>query len=285
MNELIINGQVSVTSNFEDLKRALETNIKEKYDIAVTDDNVKEAKQVMAQINKDKKEISDKWRVKKQELEAPIKEVDSKVKELLGLYDNARMVISNQVDTFEASKRELAVTLCKDYANQLLESKNLKENCTLDLRIFDGFNNLTYVSDKGALTSVAKQAVENEISKYELEILRKKQEEAERILREEQIKKEAIERFKQEQEIQKQMAIQEVQEQKQEQKEIDDLFSQDATISKMERVENAELVSYKVVITCNIKTNKGKGFVLDFVKENIKPRLSLGIENIEVIEK
>ena len=270
MNELVITGDVNIVSNFEALKNGLQINIKEKYSLAVTEDSVKDAKSVMAQINKDKKEIADKWKLKKSELEKPIKEMDLKIKELLALFDDARNAISLQVDNFEAGRRELAVKLCKEYASEILTKKNLSES-GFNLEQLNDFNNLTYVSEKGALTSVAKQAVENKVSEFELEILRKKQEEAERIIREEKIKQEAIERFKQEQELQRQ-----AQANTQEQAPVSQVQEQ----PKEEQEQPKEPVisddgkrTYEITLTLKIDTAKDESFVLEFLRKRIDSSL------------
>lgn len=274
MNELVVNGQIAITSNFEELKSNLSLAIKDKYSIAVTDDSVKDAKKVMADINKDKSFILDNWKNKKKELEAPIKEMDSKVKELASLFDEARGAIGNQVEIFEAGKRNQAVEACKEYATSLLAGKGLEG---FNLEQLNTFNNLTYITEAGTITAIAKQAVESLVNNFELEILRAKQAEAERILKEQEIKARAIEEFKKEQEAMQ--AMQSVQAEvkhepvKEPEKKMPDILN---------NFLNKNKNKYRINIELEVLSAKSSEEIYNFILSSVSETLRSAVKNIEI---
>lgn len=190
MFELVLKSNFEILEcNFEALEQNLRTLIKEKYDIVVTEDSVKEAKNIRAEINKGKKALEQAWRERKQELEAPIKTLNDQAKKLFAVCDEATAKIDMQVNQFEAKKRELAVSLCEAYKNEICAIKNL-DSSLVDV---SGFTNLSYVTEKGALSSSGKQAVDNLILSKIAEISEQKQRELEAQMEVERIKQEARE--------------------------------------------------------------------------------------------
>lgn len=197
--DLILKSDFQVLEcNFDDLENNLKTLINEKYDIVVTEDTVKEAKNTRAEINKGKKALEQVWREKKQELEMPIKALNEKAKRVFVICDEAVAKIDLQVNQFEAKKRELAVQLCCEYKNKLCIEKGIP----LDSINCEGLNNLGYVTEKGALSSQGKQAVENLVNVKALEIQEQKQRELEKQLEVERIKQEAVNNYRQQSEQQ-----------------------------------------------------------------------------------
>ena len=189
MFELVLKSNFEILEcNFEALEENLRTLIKEKYDIVVTEDSVKGAKTTRAEINKGKKALEQAWREKKQELEAPIKELNERARQVFAICDEAMSKIDFQVNQFEAKKRELAVSLCEDYKNKLCTEKGIPTDA-IDCR---GLNNLTFVTEKGGLSSQGKQAVESLVMTKEIQIQEQKRIELEKQLEVERIKKEAI---------------------------------------------------------------------------------------------
>lgn len=200
MFELVLKSNFEILEcNFEALEENLRTLIKEKYDIVVTEDSVKEAKNIRAEINKGKKALEQAWRERKQELEAPIKILNDQAKKLFAVCDEATAKIDMQVNQFEAKKRELAVSLCEAYKNEICAIKNL-EPSLIDV---SGFTNLSYVTEKGALSSSGKQAVDTLILSKIAEISEQKQRELEAQMEVERIKQEAREELLRQQAQQK----------------------------------------------------------------------------------
>lgn len=179
--------------NFDDIEQKLKTIISEKYNIVVTEDTVKEAKNTKAEINKGKKALEQIWREKKLELEAPIKSLNDRAKQVFSLCDDAVKNIDSQIVQFEAKKRELAVSLCEEYKNKLCNERGIP----CDSVYCGGLNNLGYVTEKGLLSSQGKQVVENLVNAKALEIQEQKQRELEKQLEVERIKQEAVNNYKQ----------------------------------------------------------------------------------------
>lgn len=190
MKDLILVSNFNILEcNFDEIEQYLKSLIDEKYNIVVTEDSVKDAKNVRAELNKGKKALEQAWREKKAELEAPIKDLNEKAKRLFQLCDEASANIDNQVKQFEAKKRELAVTLCAEYRDQVCEVKKLDPSL-IDV---SGFSNLSYVTEKGSLASAGKQAVDNLILQKLAEIAEQKQRELEAQMEIEKIKQQARE--------------------------------------------------------------------------------------------
>lgn len=199
-----------VECNFDDLEKKLKEKIAEQYDIVVTEDSVKEAKKIKAELNKGKKALEQVWKDKKAEMEAPIKTLNERAKQVFALCDEASEKINIQICKFEETKKRMAVTLCEGYKNQVCELKGIDPN-SIDV---SSFSNLGYVTEKGALSSSGKQAVDNLILAKVAEIAEQKQREAEAQMEIERIKQQAREEL-----LQQQQAKAQAQEQVQEAKE------------------------------------------------------------------
>lgn len=184
--ELVVTGKIAIEDNLEKLEAGLLVAM-ERYDIVVTEDNIADSKKQRAEVNKGKKAIMDAWKVRKQELEAPIKELDTRLKKLLTICDDTMARIDAQVEKFEEGKRNLAQTLSEEYKNKLCAEKGIDPESVSVL----GFNNLTYITSKGALASVAKEKIDNLVLFEVARIAEAKAKEAEAILERERIRQEA----------------------------------------------------------------------------------------------
>lgn len=189
--------------NFDDLEAKLKALMAEKYNIAVTEDTVKEAKKTRAEINAGKKALEQAWRERKAELEAPVKALNERAKAIFAICDESAKAIDYQVEQFEAKKRELAVALCEEYKNKLCEQRGIP----LESVYCGNLNNLGYVTEKGVLSSQGKQAVESLVNAKALELEEQKRRELEEKLRIEKIKHEAVQEY-----CQKAQPIQEIKE-------------------------------------------------------------------------
>lgn len=182
-----------IECNFDDLEAKLREKIQNDYNLVVTEDTVKEAKVTKAEINKGKKALEQIWREKKNELEAPIKALNDRAKQVFALCDDAVKSIDAQIVQFEAKKRELAVALCEEYKNKLCSERGIPFESVQ----CGSLNNLGYVTEKGLLSSQGKQVVENLVNAKALEIQEQKQRELEKQLEVERIKQEAVNNYKQ----------------------------------------------------------------------------------------
>lgn len=177
--------------NFDDLEAKLKALMAEKYNIAVTEDTVKEAKKTRAEINAGKKALEQAWRERKAELEAPVKALNERAKAIFAICDESAKAIDFQVEQFEAKKRELAVALCEEYKNKLCEQRGIP----VESVCCGNLNNLGYVTEKGVLSSQGKQAVESLVNAKALELEEQKRRELEEQLRIEKIKQEAVQEY------------------------------------------------------------------------------------------
>lgn len=190
------NYQLTITGNLtlEDNLGLLENQVVEilkQYDIAVTEDGVKYAKTLRAEINKGKKAIADAWKIRENEILAPLQERKAKLKEILGLCDEAMLKIDEQVKKFEAGKRAEALKACEAYRDSLCEAENIDP---LKVSVA-GFDNLTYITASGALSKAGKDAVEAVLNQVKAKIL---QEELERERLKNELRQEIREEVKQE---------------------------------------------------------------------------------------
>lgn len=209
LNLIVRSNFEIVECNFDDLEKKLREKIAEQYDIVVTEDSVKEAKKIKAELNKGKKALEQVWKDKKAEMEAPIKSLNERAKQVFALCDEASEKINIQICKFEETKKRMAVTLCEGYKNQVCELKGIDPN-SIDV---SGFSNLGYVTEKGALSSSGKQAVDNLILAKVAEIAEQKQREAEAQMEIERIKQQAREDLLQQQQAKAQAQVQAQEEQ------------------------------------------------------------------------
>lgn len=285
MELLKLDGNVTLTSNYDVLKADLEASIKDKYNVVVTNDNVKESKVVMAQINKDKATISDKWKAFKKDLEAPIKDLDNKVKVLLKLFDDAREAISNQVNIFEAGIRENAQALCEDYAKELFVNKNIDKEVN-----YPSWNNLSFVTEQGKLSSAGKKVVELFVNDIEIEILKEKEALLLKKQEEEALKQKAIEEYKLALEAKAEAELKQIQEQaKVEQNNQVEQTEQKETPPLNDEVKNVveptkanKLKSKLVTITLKFKSNNSNEVIKEGILKELSDKLKATIDAIDI---
>lgn len=91
--------------NFEEIKAELETEMKKYQALVYTDDNIKEAKQDRALLNKVVKELNDKKLVVKRNYCAPYEVFENQVKELQAIVSNTNANIDAAVKDYEERKR------------------------------------------------------------------------------------------------------------------------------------------------------------------------------------
>lgn len=161
-----VKGQLVLDDNLN----ALEVSIKEalkQYDIVVSEDSVKHAKTLRAEINKGKKALSDAWKRHEDIILAPLMERKTKLRALLTLCDEAMLKIDEQVKKFEDDKRVEVQNKCKEYLISLCQNINFDPSL-VDL---SNLTNLTYLSSSGSLSKAGKDAVENELNKARVKFL------------------------------------------------------------------------------------------------------------------
>lgn len=265
-NVLKVNGDVTLTSNYEEVKLQLKNNIDSKYSIVVTNENVKDSKAMMAQINKEKNQCKDNWLAIKKDLEAPIKELDAKVKDLLSLYDDARGVISNQVNIFEEGTRRLANELAIKYCETLLDIKKLDKP-----DVYPVWSNLTFITESNKLSSAGKKAVEDFVNKLELDALRLKEIELQKQMEREKIKQEAIKEYQLDMEVKKEIL-----------KETNPEIKQDVIPDKVEPVIVNTTCEKLVTITLKFISKNDNETIKNNVLNELSDKFKKCVNSIEV---
>jgi len=199
MNDVLkINHNLTINSNMDDLALKIKSDIKEKYDVVVTEDNVQSTKKLMADINKEKAEFKTTYKNFKTEVLKPFTPLDSKAKEIETYYDEARTVLETQVKSFEEKKLEQSKLVCTAYATVMCKEKGIDIEA---ITISDLFLKLGSVTPQGNLSGTAKNEIDMRIQAVENATLKARIEAEEIAKREreiaEQARIEAEEKFKQ----------------------------------------------------------------------------------------
>nr|DAI16364.1 MAG TPA: Protein of unknown function (DUF1351) [Caudoviricetes sp.] len=182
-----------LTTNFEEIKAGVAMQV-EKYSIEVTDENIPEAKKVMANFNKVKTAIGDRYKFFIDKLSAPINQLKNEKKEIEAIISDGRQKIADGVAAFENAKLEQIAERINEYMKSLCDEKGLN---------FERINvsdliKLSAVTAAGSLAKPTKEAIEGKIAALENEILQAKLAEQEKQRRDAEIaeraRKEAEER-------------------------------------------------------------------------------------------
>ena len=171
-----------LTTNFEELKAEASRQI-EKYSINVTEENIPEAKKVMANFNKVKTEIGERYKFYIDKISAPVNQLKAEKKEIEAIITDGRQKIADGVANFENAKLEVIAARIAEYTKALCEEKglNFERINTSDLI------KLSAVTSTGALAKTTKDAIEVKIQTLENEILQAKIAEQEKAARDAEI--------------------------------------------------------------------------------------------------
>lgn len=171
-----------LTTNFEEIKAGVAMQV-EKYSIEVTDENIPEAKKVMANFNKVKTAIGDRYKFFIDKLSAPINQLKNEKKEIEAIISDGRQKIADGVAAFENAKLEQIAERINEYVKSLCDEKGLN---------FERINvsdliKLSAVTTAGSLAKPTKEAIEGKIAALENEILQAKIAEQEKAARDAEI--------------------------------------------------------------------------------------------------
>lgn len=130
----------SITFNYEEIKKNLEVELK-KYDVVVTEDSIKEGKDLKATLNKVKKQVDDERKRIKKEYCLPLVEFENQVKDLCSMLDAGYRKIDDQIKVFEDNKKaERKKEIEEEYASfeiaklipfeKIFNPKWLNSNCS-----------------------------------------------------------------------------------------------------------------------------------------------------------
>lgn len=171
-----------LTTNFEGLKAEANRQV-EKYSINVTEENIPEAKKVMANFNKVKTEIGERYKFYIDKISAPVNQLKAEKKEIEAIITDGRQKIADGVANFENAKLEIISAKISEYTKALCDEKglNFERINTSDLI------KLSAVTPAGTLAKATKDAIENKIQALENEILQAKIAEQEKAARDAEI--------------------------------------------------------------------------------------------------
>lgn len=171
-----------LTTNFEELKAEASRQV-EKYSINVTEENIPEAKKVMANFNKVKTEIGERYKFYIDKISAPVNQLKAEKKEIEAIITDGRQKIADGVANFENAKLEAIAARISEYTKALCDERGLNSERinTADLI------KLSAVTPAGTLAKATKEAIEAKIQALENEILQAKLAEQEKAARDAEI--------------------------------------------------------------------------------------------------
>jgi len=194
---LEVSHKLDISSNMYELAKSIQKDIKEKFDVIVTEDSLPEAKKLMANVNKEKDDFKKKYKEFKNEVLAPLVPLDITAKEIEGYFDTARAALDNQVKNFEKGKLESIKVIVEKYRDDACLDANITpESITVnDLVILSAVN----VNSKGySIAKKTSDTIDQRIQAVELQIAKAKLEAEEKAKRDREIaenaRKEAEER-------------------------------------------------------------------------------------------
>ena len=169
-------------TNFEEIKAEAQRQV-EKYSINVTEENIPEAKKVMANFNKVKAEIGERYKFFIDKISAPVNQLKAEKKEIEAIITDGRQKIADGVANFENAKLEVIAVRIAEYTKSVCDEKelNFERINTADLI------KLSAVTPAGTLAKATKDAIEAKIQALENEILQAKIAEQEKAARDAEI--------------------------------------------------------------------------------------------------
>ena len=171
-----------LTTNFEELKAEASRQV-EKYSINVTEENIPEAKKVMANFNKVKTEIGERYKFYIDKISAPVNQLKAEKKEIEAIITDGRQKIADGVANFENAKLEAIAARIAEYTKTLCDEKQLNFE---RINIADLIK-LSAITSAGTLAKATKEAIEAKIQTLENEILQAKIAEQEKAARDAEI--------------------------------------------------------------------------------------------------
>lgn len=144
--------------NFESFTLALDDYTKQ-FEIEVTSNNLKEAKESGAKLNKIKKQVKETAKKYLDEAEAPIKAFKEEVKKIESLLETKRLNIVEGINVFEDAKRLEHTQKMNEYMSEILQEAKLREEFykTLVLPV----PSIAGLTSSGSLTKKFRDEIDN----------------------------------------------------------------------------------------------------------------------------
>lgn len=144
MKELEVNKQLPiVTGNFEEVKLSLKTEMEKYKGIVVTEDNLKDCKATQKDIAGLRNKIEGYRKSIKKEMQEPIKEFESKCKELVGLIEEVENPIKDGILIYDNKRREERKAKALEFINAAVIEHRLEDKYAKELTVLDKYMNLS----------------------------------------------------------------------------------------------------------------------------------------------
>jgi len=214
MKDLVINHKFDLTSNIQDVKSSIDADLNKYRSLIVGEDDIKVAKTLMADINKQKKSFKDKVKEFLSVIETPLKEFKTETKAIENLYDEARETLKGQVETYEAQRLKEINIILAEYVRELCYINEIDT----DTIQFQDLVKLTAVTTTNKVAKATKDALDNRVNailieKQKAQLEEQKRQEEIRIKAEELARQKEIEAIKRA-EAEKQQALRDAELQK-----------------------------------------------------------------------
>lgn len=126
MQEIVI-SKGNISCNFEEVKNYLDGVLKDYRGMVFTEDKKNEAKSVIADLRKQKKEFEQNVKDKKNEFLIPLNDFLAKAGELADMFDEPIAFIDGQVKAFEEQRIAEKKQLCKGIYDEYITEDDLKD--------------------------------------------------------------------------------------------------------------------------------------------------------------
>lgn len=167
-NELIVNhASIKIETNLSDIKKEVEA-IAKQYDVAVTVDNIKEAKALGTELNKMKASIKDVVKSELALLTEPINAFKAEAKEVETILEDARQKLVQGVKVFDDARRLEHKQKIQEFLSFRLNEEKLPEFEDMDIT---SIISLTGLTASGELNKKSKEDVEAMVSKVKAQAL------------------------------------------------------------------------------------------------------------------
>jgi len=104
--EIVVTAKLgTIDIDFDGIKKSITDKVANYKGVIVTEDTIDRAKKDVAELNKDKKELNDRRIAVKKSYMKPCDDIDSMVKKLDAIYDEAVKEIKDQLEVFEVNRK------------------------------------------------------------------------------------------------------------------------------------------------------------------------------------
>lgn len=179
-------GKQVLKTNFDDVKEFVKTELK-KYEMEVTEETVKEAKDVMAKLNKVKGEVGETYNRYIDDLSSPINQLKSEKKELDVIITQGRQNIADQVSRFEQKRLDEIKLIIMECRDEICQNKFISPTAVT----IDDLVKLTAITSSKTVAKATREAIEARGQQVENEMLRAKIEAEEKAKRDREIAEKA----------------------------------------------------------------------------------------------